>query len=310
MSEYALDIVKTSKYLEPMGDHELIRVKRHFGPSVAREVRPTTVKTLEEFVELLDENDLERERNKKLKEKEQSAADKAKGTANNKLAESGKKAWLKNTNVIANNKLKNDRERGANPTKDDAGTEYAKDGKINAKNVNKNAAESEKDNDASSKGEKNASRKNFSARSKVAAVSAETNTDDSEEEERDAGASPKLAALKPKSKKGIASNKLKRDRVNAEKFAKATLKAAKAKTNAACTEKPGASRIDVVSDVKPKSIALPTMAGRARKSSGKPKLNERVDESANITSANTVEISSESRNSAKETVRRTVSVRE
>lgn len=68
MSEYALNIIKQAKLLSPaMTDHELIRcVKRHFGQGVAREVRPTTVKNLEEFVTLLDEIELERKRNKKF----------------------------------------------------------------------------------------------------------------------------------------------------------------------------------------------------------------------------------------------------
>lgn len=62
MSEYALNISKQTKYLSPpMADNEIIRcVKRHFGESITREIRPTTVKTVEELVKLLDELDYER----------------------------------------------------------------------------------------------------------------------------------------------------------------------------------------------------------------------------------------------------------
>lgn len=46
---------------------EIIRcVKRHFGTAVSREIRPTTVKNIEEFITLLDEIDYERDRTKKL----------------------------------------------------------------------------------------------------------------------------------------------------------------------------------------------------------------------------------------------------
>ncbi|KMQ89852.1 s68306 pol retrotransposon woot [Lasius niger] len=64
MSEYALGLSKKAKYLiPPMSVHEIIRcVKRHFGPGIAREIRPTTVKTIEEFVNLLDELEYERKR--------------------------------------------------------------------------------------------------------------------------------------------------------------------------------------------------------------------------------------------------------
>lgn len=46
-----------------MSEHEIIRcVKRHFGASIAREIRPTIVKTVEEFVKLLDEIEYEQKR--------------------------------------------------------------------------------------------------------------------------------------------------------------------------------------------------------------------------------------------------------
>jgi len=57
IAEYALNVMKQAKCLDPpMSDKEIIRcVKRHFGNSVAREIRPTTVKNIEDFVQLLDE---------------------------------------------------------------------------------------------------------------------------------------------------------------------------------------------------------------------------------------------------------------
>lgn len=58
MSEYALNLSKQAKYLiPPMFEHEIIRcVKRHFGSQVAREIRPTTVKNMEDLVSLLERN--------------------------------------------------------------------------------------------------------------------------------------------------------------------------------------------------------------------------------------------------------------
>jgi len=57
MSEYALNLIEQAKFLNPpMTDHEVIRcVKRHFGQGISREVRPTTVKNIEDFVTILDE---------------------------------------------------------------------------------------------------------------------------------------------------------------------------------------------------------------------------------------------------------------
>ncbi|KMQ91596.1 reverse ribonuclease integrase [Lasius niger] len=64
MAEYALNVSKQAKYLvPPMSEHEIIRcVKRHFGPNIAREIRPSTVKTVEEFVTLLDELEYEQKK--------------------------------------------------------------------------------------------------------------------------------------------------------------------------------------------------------------------------------------------------------
>lgn len=68
MSEYMLNLSKQAKYLNPlMSEHEVIRcVKRHFGRSIAREIRPTTIKNIEKFVTLLDEIEYERERTRKV----------------------------------------------------------------------------------------------------------------------------------------------------------------------------------------------------------------------------------------------------
>lgn len=62
MAEYAMNIAKQAKTLTPpMSEAEIIRcVKRHFGNSVMREIRPTTVKNIDEFVKLLDEIEYER----------------------------------------------------------------------------------------------------------------------------------------------------------------------------------------------------------------------------------------------------------
>jgi len=71
--------------------------------------------------------------------------------------------------------------------------------------------------DAATRVEKPATRKEFSTRRNVAAVHANEVTSDSEEE-KGVNDSLKLAALRSKTK-GIKSNKIKRDSVNAEKFA-------------------------------------------------------------------------------------------
>ncbi|XP_036147363.1 uncharacterized protein LOC118647170 [Monomorium pharaonis] len=69
MAEYALDLAKRAKCLNPpMSEAEIIRnVKRHFGREIAREIRPTTVKDIEEFTRLLDELEYESKRNKETK---------------------------------------------------------------------------------------------------------------------------------------------------------------------------------------------------------------------------------------------------
>lgn len=57
MSEYAMNLAKQAKYLEPpMSDHEIIRcVKRYFDKDISREIRSSAVKTLKEFSMLLDD---------------------------------------------------------------------------------------------------------------------------------------------------------------------------------------------------------------------------------------------------------------
>ncbi|XP_036140842.1 uncharacterized protein LOC118644959 [Monomorium pharaonis] len=83
MSEYALNIAKQAKYLNPpMSEMEIIRsVKRHFSKDIAREIRPTTVKNVEEFVKLLDELDYERMRAKKSKTRDETQKTPAKERA-------------------------------------------------------------------------------------------------------------------------------------------------------------------------------------------------------------------------------------
>jgi len=96
MAEYALNVMKQAKCLDPpMSDKEIIRcVKRHFGSNVAREIRPTTVKTVEDFVQLLDEIEIEHERNKKLFEaKKRETKDKV---PTDKKPEGATKPWNKN----------------------------------------------------------------------------------------------------------------------------------------------------------------------------------------------------------------------
>ena len=69
MSEYALNLAKQTKFLvPPMSDSETIRcIKRHFGAGVAREIRPSTVKSIESFITLLDEIDYEQKRERKAR---------------------------------------------------------------------------------------------------------------------------------------------------------------------------------------------------------------------------------------------------
>lgn len=71
MAEYALDLSRQAKSLEPpLSDKEIIRcLRRHFGTQITREIRPTTVSNMEEFIKRLDEieQDVKREREKKTR---------------------------------------------------------------------------------------------------------------------------------------------------------------------------------------------------------------------------------------------------
>ncbi|XP_029673099.1 uncharacterized protein LOC115241474 [Formica exsecta] len=62
MAEYAMSLARQAKYLEPpMSDHEIIRcVKRHFGNKIAREIRPSTAKSIGELTSLLDDMEYEK----------------------------------------------------------------------------------------------------------------------------------------------------------------------------------------------------------------------------------------------------------
>lgn len=189
MSEYVLNIVKQAKLLEPpMSDHELIRcIKRHFGAGISREVRRTTIKNIEEFVGLLDEIELERERSKKLEARQKEAADKSKANANERSVDSKKKPWIKNNNVSANNKFTRNNVASAKTKSDDEAyeRENAKDEKNVAAENNKGVAKKENKNvDTATRVDKTASHKNFSARRNVAAVHANDTTEDSEEESK------------------------------------------------------------------------------------------------------------------------------
>lgn len=68
MSEYALNLSNQARYLKPpMSEREIIRcVKRHFEKDIAREIRPTTVKNIEELVTMLDEVEYENERTREI----------------------------------------------------------------------------------------------------------------------------------------------------------------------------------------------------------------------------------------------------
>ncbi|KMQ90342.1 s68306 pol retrotransposon woot [Lasius niger] len=63
MAEYALDLSRQARLLDPpLSEPEIIRcVKRHYGVRVSREIRPTTVSNLDDFIKLLD--DLEADMN-------------------------------------------------------------------------------------------------------------------------------------------------------------------------------------------------------------------------------------------------------
>ncbi|XP_029669881.1 uncharacterized protein LOC115239478 [Formica exsecta] len=62
MAEYAISLAKQAKYLEPpMSDHEIIRCeKRHFGNEIAREIQPSTAKSIGELTSLLDDMEYEK----------------------------------------------------------------------------------------------------------------------------------------------------------------------------------------------------------------------------------------------------------
>lgn len=62
MAEYAMSLARQAKYLEPpMSDHEIIRcVKRYFGNEIAREIRPSTAKSIGELTSLLDDMEYEK----------------------------------------------------------------------------------------------------------------------------------------------------------------------------------------------------------------------------------------------------------
>ncbi|XP_029679911.1 uncharacterized protein LOC115245642 [Formica exsecta] len=57
MAEYIMNLARQAKFLDPpMSDHEIIRsVKKHFSSEIMREIRPSTVKTINELTTLLDE---------------------------------------------------------------------------------------------------------------------------------------------------------------------------------------------------------------------------------------------------------------
>lgn len=63
MADYTMSLARDAKFLEPpMSEREIIRcLKRHFDRDIAREIRPSTVKTVAELVEMLEEMDNSRE---------------------------------------------------------------------------------------------------------------------------------------------------------------------------------------------------------------------------------------------------------
>lgn len=79
MSDYALDLSKQTRYLtSPITEREIIRsVKRHFGSSITREIRPTTVKNLKEFIVLLDEIEYEQKQARKASKESDDAKNKS-----------------------------------------------------------------------------------------------------------------------------------------------------------------------------------------------------------------------------------------
>lgn len=57
MAEYAMSLVRDAKLLEPpMSDYEVIRtVKRHFECDIRREIRPSTVRSVKDLIDLLED---------------------------------------------------------------------------------------------------------------------------------------------------------------------------------------------------------------------------------------------------------------
>lgn len=65
MSDYAIRIAREAKLLQPpMSDHEIFRcLKRHFSHDIARELRPSFVRTIEDMCRLLDEIEADKKQN-------------------------------------------------------------------------------------------------------------------------------------------------------------------------------------------------------------------------------------------------------
>lgn len=205
MSEYALNLAKQTKFLTPpMSDihSETIRcIKRHFGASVAREIRPSTVKTIENFVTLLDEIDYEQKRERKIKARSEDSGSKSDFAKGKNAA--GNKYPSKDTNAGANKQTIPYAKYGSNYAKQGK-TDYAErdsTGKI-LNNATINNASCNKDGNAddkkfasvnqdTSKPNKNEmyDKRNFAASKKVAALEtisevSESEEDSNEEEKR------------------------------------------------------------------------------------------------------------------------------
>lgn len=54
MAEYAMNLTKQAKLLEPpMNEHEIVRcIKRHYDREIAREIRPSTVRSIKDLIKL------------------------------------------------------------------------------------------------------------------------------------------------------------------------------------------------------------------------------------------------------------------
>jgi len=233
-----------------MSDKEIIRcVKRHFGNNVAREIRPTTVKNVEDFVQLLDEIEIERERNKKLFDaKKRESKDKV---PTEKKREGATKPW--NKNKAAEDKKQNHDEKPEScinnkytknkdfeKSKEDDGKSYCAKNDQTDQTARKN--EKPKNNNASAKTGKTAFNKGFSTQRNLAVVKAENRTDQSEEENEGEEKSPKLAVIRAnrqKPNKRENKNKTERDRVNALRFAKLSLNVEEDMKSESATENKG-----------------------------------------------------------------------